>query len=366
MIVRFLTLLVLAACSAVTSNVARDGAAARAAIGTRSVGGATGDLARPRPLRGVPLRGSTGLQLLVANDPPFVLNVDTGRVTPVGGLDVSGNPVISVLAVGADAVIWLDRSPRPGNVLTAEIYVVRRNETTAVPLATAWEVAPAADGAAVWLKSYSDADHCTLREVRLDGEERQGPRPLPCATRLIDAGGIPLLVEQGSVVEPHTGRNLVTSGRVWAMTRDLVVTVAASKGPITLVDLRSGERWSFRYPSQISGQGGVDEAAVHPNGRLFALSFSDPAFGFGGPQVTDVWLLDAGKRRFQHLPDMPAVVSLKRTSMSWTSDGRLVVLAESAGRNVVGVWRPGERRVAVRRVSLPTRNSGSDSFVVWR
>jgi hypothetical protein len=149
MIVRLLALLgLLAVCSGAASVAARDEAAARAKMGTNSVARATAAPARPRPLRGVPLRGSTGLRLLVANDPPFLLNVDTRRVTPVSGLDVSDNPVISVLAVGRDAVVWLDRRQRPGNVPTAEIYVVRRNETTAVALATAWEVAPAADGAA--------------------------------------------------------------------------------------------------------------------------------------------------------------------------------------------------------------------------
>jgi ribosomal protein L34 len=220
-------------------------------------------------------------------------------------------------------------------------------------------------GRPVWLKSYSDADHCTLREVRLDGEERRGPRPLPCTTRLINAGGMPLLVEQGSVVDPQTGTKFVPNGRVWAMTHGFIVAVAGEQGPITLVDRRSRERWRLRNPSQISGyQGGVDEAAVHPNGRLLALSFADPAFG--RTQVTDVWLLDPARRRFQQLPDMPALVLLKFTSMSWASDGRLVILAESAGRNVVGVWRPSQRRIAVRRVSLPTRSGGSDSFVVWR
>lgn len=37
----------------------------------------------PAPLRGAPLQGETGLRLVVADNPPFVLDVDTGRVTPV-------------------------------------------------------------------------------------------------------------------------------------------------------------------------------------------------------------------------------------------------------------------------------------------
>jgi hypothetical protein len=65
----------------------------------------------------------------------------------------------------------------------------------------------------------------------------------------------------------------------------------------------------------------------------------------------------------RELPDMPALVSLKFTSMSWTTDGRLVFLAETGGRKVVGVWKPGRARIATERVRLPAPNSGSDSFV---
>ena len=59
---------------------------------------------------------------------------------------------------------------------------------------------------------------------------------------------------------------------------------------------------------------------------------------------------------------MPAFVSLKRTSMAWTDDGRLVLLAESSRREVVAVWRPGRPRLALEVVRLPERTSGSDSF----
>jgi hypothetical protein len=61
---------------------------------------------------------------------------------------------------------------------------------------------------------------------------------------------------------------------------------------------------------------------------------------------------------------MPAEVELKFTSMCWTRDGRLVILAETAGANVVAVWRPSDARIATRAVHLPLRKSGRDSFVV--
>ncbi len=88
-----------------------------------------------------------------------------------------------------------------------------------------------------------------------------------------------------------------------------------------------------------------------------------------GIQVTDVWLLDPATRHFRHLPDMPAAVQLKFTSMAWASDSRLVMLAQTSGpsgdRDLVAVWKPGQRQIALRLVRLPARNSGSDAFVVW-
>jgi hypothetical protein len=64
---------------------------------------------------------------------------------------------------------------------------------------------------------------------------------------------------------------------------------------------------------------------------------------------------------------MPAFVSLKRTSMAWADDGRLVLLGETNGKDVVAVWRPGQRRLGIKTLSLPDRkDSGSDSFAVLR
>jgi len=59
---------------------------------------------------------------------------------------------------------------------------------------------------------------------------------------------------------------------------------------------------------------------------------------------------------------MPALVDLKRTSVVWTHDGRLVLLAQADGRKVVGVWRPGTGGLALKTVDFPDRTAGSDSF----
>jgi hypothetical protein len=336
-------------------------------VGLAAVAASTGAASSvPGPLAGVPLRGKTHLRLLVANIPPFVLDVDTGRRTRVTGLKPGRHSVLSVQAVGQDAIVWLDRANSRTSGLRAAIYVVRHGTTKATWLARASSVAPAADGLAVWLKSYLDASHCTLREIGLDGGEETSPRPIPCSTQLVDSGSGAFLVDGTSVVDPGTGETVLHVGNFWAVAGDFAVTMDSyNPGPITLTDLRSGERWWLRYPSRIGGQGGSDEAAVHPNGRLVALSFADPAYQLSGTQVTDVWLLDLATRQLRQLPDMPAAVHLKFTSMRWTSDGRLVLLAETEKRSVVVVWRPGRTRIRVRPVPLPTRNSGSDSFVAW-
>jgi hypothetical protein len=308
----------------------------------------------PGPLHGVPLARSTGLRLLVADDPPFLLNVDTGQVVPV--LAVAGHPVLSVLQVGKDAVIWLDR-----RYLRAEIYVVRHGTTKAVRLATAWSVAPAADGRAVWLMSYSDARHCTLREVRVDGRPHRNPRALPCSTRLEDSGAGAVLIQGSSVVDPASGRTLLRTGGVWAISGHVALTTAGSYRPLRLTDLRNGRRWRLRWPSAI---GGIDQAVVDPRSGLIAMDFADPSYQGSGTQVTDVWLLDPATRRLSQLPGMPAAVSLKFTSMSWTSERRLVMLAQVGDRDAVAVWRPGQKQIAVRAIRLPARDSGSDTFAI--
>ncbi|HZO49450.1 MAG TPA: hypothetical protein VFB26_04820 [Gaiellaceae bacterium] len=57
----------------------------------------------------MPLVGHTGLRLLVADDPPYVLDVDSGRRTRVVGLRPLSSAVPTVLPLGGHAVLWVDR-----------------------------------------------------------------------------------------------------------------------------------------------------------------------------------------------------------------------------------------------------------------
>jgi hypothetical protein len=324
--------------------------------------------ARPGQLHGVPLTGATGLVLLVSADPPYLLDVDTGRVTPVTGLSVHGpGPVLSVLAAGRDAVVWIDRRTLASGIPNDDIYLVRHGGAVATRIAAGSDVQPAAGGRSVWVKSFTDAHHCVVREIDLAGRHLRGPRPVPCSAALIDPGAGALLAEGRSVIDPASGRVLLRTSNLQATAGHLALTAGEPMHPLSLTDLRAGTRRALRWPSQI---GGPDEAAVDPAAKLIALSFSDPAYRGTGTQVTDVWLLDPGTGSWQHLPGMPADVALKFTSMSWTSDGRLVMLAQTptsgpASHDVIAVWRPGEKSLAIRSVHIPARDSGSDSFMAW-
>jgi hypothetical protein len=318
------------------------------------------------PLRGVPLTGPTGLRLLVDDDPPFLLDVDTGQIKRVSGLDVRGRPVLSMIAAGTNAVLWLDRRTGRSKIPAAEIYVIRAGAMTARRIATAWEVAPTASANRLWLKSYRDARHCTLRAVDLAGRIVRRAHVLPCSTQLVDVGSGAVLIQGRSVIDPGNGQQLLRTRGLWAIAGKSALSSEA-RGTLALTDLQNGERRQLAWPSEIGRdgeQGGRDQAAVQPDGTLISASFSDPAYEYSSSQITDVWLLDPARGGFNHLPDMPADVSLKFTSMSWTQDGRLVILAESGGSNVVAVWRPGDARIATRTVSLPRRYSGSDSFLI--
>ncbi|MCA1706932.1 MAG: hypothetical protein LC808_28180, partial [Actinobacteria bacterium] len=100
---------------------------------------------------------------------------------------------------------------------------------------------------------------------------------------------------------------------------------------------------------------GLGEVTGQPNGRLATVDFAK----YSPQDRFDLWLLDTTTRRWQQLPGMPAHIAPKTTHVEWTADGRLVILAT----NVLGVWRPGESRLAVRRVT-PPKQPGI-KFVIW-
>jgi hypothetical protein len=330
-----------------------------------------------RPLQGVPLRGPAGLRLLVANDPtPFVLDVDTGATRPVTGLPAADDRSTHVESLGEDAVVVSRRTCRGSDCDADSVaYVVRQGSTVATRLAAAMDVESSRDGRGVWLLSRQDATHCALGQVGLDGRPRRPTRPMPCEAVLIAELPAGLLV-YGSAARNGGGpySALVTAdGGLRRLPEvvdgvaggDLVLSTVEPGRLVALTDVRSGVGHRLPWPSKL-GAHVMGLTGGHPDGRLAHVAFY-PASS-GAEQTLDVWLLDTTTRRWQQLPDMPLRLAPSKPQLRWTADGRLLLLAglPDDPAIVVAVWRPGEPRVAVRRVKLPEPGPrGGFRFVIW-
>jgi hypothetical protein len=317
----------------------------------------------PVDLRGSPLGATTGLRLLVADSRPFVLDVDSGVVTRVRGLRAAAIPGFSVLSVTArSAVVTALDSPSANKAQ----YLVRMGRTMAISLGAARDVVPAENGEAVWVTRVSSPGHCRLQRVGFD-RRTTAARAIPCNWITAPAGSLGLVVGRTRVIDPLTGHTLLAE-------RQGIIAVAGDHaliagGPayapgyrFTLMDTSTGSRRQFAWPSIV---GEADAPAVDPRGRYIALAFADPSWHQSGWQVLDVWVLDTMTAKLTHVPGMPAYVSLKATSMQWTHDGRLVLLAENDGRDFVAAWRPGQRTLPIKLLRLPKRTGGSDSFALF-
>jgi hypothetical protein len=331
-----------------------------------------------QPLPGVPLRSPAGLRLLVANDPePFVLDVDSGVIQPVTGLPAGDDRSVHVESVGEDAVVVSRRDCRgSGCEADSLVYLVRHGRTVATRLAAASDVESSRDGRGVWLLTRQDSTHCTLGQVGLDGQPRRPTLPVPCESVLIDELPVGLLVYvsgSGNGAGPYSA--LVTAdGGFRRLPQvvdgvaggDLVLSTVEPGRLIALTDLRSGVSHRLRWPSTLQDHvmGLID---AHPEGRLVSVAFY-PAHS-GAEQTLDLWLLDITTRAWQQLPDMPLRLAPSKPQATWTADGRLLLLAglaDDPASGLVAVWRPGQPRIAVRRVRLPEPGPPSGfRFVIW-
>ena len=298
----------------------------------------------------------TGLRLLVAANPPFLLEVGSGAVSPVEGVPELRRGTVSVVAVAGNAgVVVADGGA------AADLYALSGRGTKAVRLGMGTHVWPGAGGT-VWVQSRAAGSGCRIRQVGLDGRLLRAPRRFPCATGSDPSGGsLGLVVRRTRVVDPRTRRSVVRArAGILAVAGKSLVLLDAKR--LSLLDAATGAERQLGWPSELPH---VDRPAVDPRGRYVVLAFAQPT-GPNAGQALDLWLLDVRTARLSRLPGMPVFVALKRTSLAWTDDGRLVLLGESGGRDVLALWRPGDKRFRLKAVELPARDAGSDSFAPLR
>ena len=319
----------------------------------------------PASLRGSPL-GTTGLRLLVDDSTPFTFDVDTGAVTRLQGLGARRHDGY-VLAVSRNAAVLVDVRSSP---LTRQLYLARSDRTTVTALGAARDVVPDADSLGVWVTRVTSKAHCVLLRIGLDGRGGAG-RAIPCAWVIRPGGSLGLVVRRARVIDPATGRTVMTSRRgVIAVAGDRLLLAGVNRhdrpgdtlaAKLALLDSSTGTERTVRVPATT---GSLEDPALDPRGRYLALPFGNPSHRLSGSQVLDVWVVDTLTGAVTHVPAMPAYVHLKATSIQWTYDGRLVLLGEDDDGAFVAVWRPGQRTLPLERVRLPERTGASDSFAV--
>jgi hypothetical protein len=316
-----------AGCTAAGPAPARDRTAASTVVPSAGAGPATTHPATPpegaaRFLQGRPLTGPTGLRLLVASNPPRLLDVDRGTSRPVRGLPTGQDP-FGVAPLGEGALIAGDR----------EAFVLDPGSSRARPIGRAVGAVASRDGRGVWL--LEPGRRCRLREVDPQGRDRRPPRRVLCSSGL----------------GPETRLGLIG----WTGAGD-------NDGPFTLTDRRTGARHRVARPTP---HGRAGSCRPSPDGRLLALEFVDLSWSRVNGQVSDIWLLDLGTRRWRRLPGTPLITAVKFMSLEWTGDGRLVLVGDfDRFGEALAVWRPGQDHLAVRRLDLPAYD-GSDAFAVW-
>ena len=192
------------------------------------------------PLGSVPLTGQTGLRLVVPSTPPFIYDVDSGRVTVLREIPTRKLEPVRAVGVGSAAVVASD--PGPGE---AGIYAVTRSGR-AQRIGTGGQVVAAAGGRAVWLKTRRAAGDCRLRRVRLDGRTTAGPAAVSCSAHLTDFG----LLAQGGLLRDPLTRRVVARTPAWTIARSIAVGEAFFGRPLSLTNLSSGEVRQLPWPSE--------------------------------------------------------------------------------------------------------------------
>ena len=324
------------------------------------------------PLTGPPLSGPTHLHLIVGNTPPVVFDVDTGTTTTVPGVvpgpyTKTGQPLVTnIVPATGGAIVTVS------NVRTYADYFISA-AGTAQPVAPAANAIPARNSDAIWTLTSSHGS-CTLQLV-------PGSRPAvraPCGTLELDspAGLVITTASYALVVDPSTGlvlRRIRATGQLERISASsgflLQVSGQSSQfvhGKLVLINLATGTQRHLRWPSILPW---VQRVAVEPHGPLVAVGFVSPAYP-GPQQANDIWLLNPTTGVFTHLPGFPAQESVKFSDMAWTSDDRLVVVAESIAsiaqnttRAVLGVWQPGQTTLPLRSIPTLANSGGYSEFV---
>jgi hypothetical protein len=339
----------------------------------------------PPRLRGVPLGGS-GVAALLLPEPspsavPGLFWLDSGRLTPIGGLPRGGCYVNWLRLPHGWALARLAYQPAsqgcPEQPTPLEFYLLADGASTATRLpVTADQVLAGDTDTRLWLATNlrqpdpnsSQVPPQAIQQVDLTGHPHTPRYRIPdgyVAWRGVAGGSLLLtLAKQGpadtslyALWNPHSGRMLRRFDRVLAATASTIAWVPAGCGPqrcpVHLSDLASG------MDAQVASPRGVwaTSGAFSPDGRYLAVVFRAGVDATGAPTQARVGVVDAATRRLLAVPGAVMGGGDFWLAVAWSPDGAWLLLSAPGGQHTdqLAAWRPGDTVLHVPRRHPPTR-----------
>lgn len=311
-----------------------------------------------------PALGTSGLRLIAAENGgrPYLVDLDrpgagdlasaqlvTGLALPANVGAPERTSVYPLIPYGPGALAFV-RTQRCTRCGTTQVEYLIDREGRARRLRTLFlgyhqTFTPAIGSTAGWVYTWPHRGPCSLA---LEPSSQKAVT-VPCGgLSAVSSAGVLI---NGSLIDPTTGDvrlRVSDASSMWLLRGTLGLEAAGVSGDLTslaLVDLTTGARRVLGWPSRLHFGVQVFPA---PRGPLVALRFGEP--WYPPSQAADVWVLNTSTGGLTEVPGFPALELLKFSTIAWTSDDRLVVASTGPSHTVVGVWRPGQRTMALRAV----------------
>lgn len=336
-------------------------------------------LPAPPRLRGVPLAG-TGLAALLVPDPsssavPGLFWLDSGRLTPIGGL-AHGGCHVNVTRLPHGWVLGQQASQGCSELpVRTQFYLLADSASSAtrLPVTADWVVA-AGDDTRLWLVTFLGQPDPTSDQLPPQAIQQADFAGHPHTPRYLVpdgyaawqgvGGGLLLLALTGpapahssrfALWNPRSGRVLRRFDRALAATANTVAWVAAACGPkrcpVHLSDLAS------RTDTQVAAPRGMraNTGAFSPDGRYLAVVFGG-VDATGPATQARVGVIDVAARRLLAVPGAVMRGGGFWSAVTWSPDGAWLLLSAPAGQHTdqLAAWRPGDTVLHVPRRQPPT------------
>lgn len=321
------------------------------------------------PIRfsGIPATSGVGWLLLTGPRPGW-LQTATGSFQPIAGLPAWGPGYGFTRVAGGWAVQRY--SPPQANCQVCDappaVYYIPGQSAKAIVVGAAYNAAAAANLGALWLTAYlPDADIAaasgTTQEVTTAGQGVGPPAQLPAGyviDRAVKGGLLLAAYEQG----PGPVRDYLWDPVTAQVRRYFTNVIAASPGqiawdpclgmcPLRILRLPAMAGPTVRLPHGAWAVAGTFSA----DGRLLALQVTTDVQRDGSAAATRLEVINTASGRVTVLPGT-TINALIGVRFGWqaSSDRLLAAIALPSGLAELASWQPGDTRLSVQAVRLPT------------